>query len=1176
MKTPLLSLLLLAGALLLMPAVKAQSAWSSSTPLGHGATARYNACAMSIGSKGYIGTGFFNSNFYSDFFEFDGASNTWSQKAFFTGGNRSGATAFSIGLKGYIGLGYDGLNYKDDFWEYDPASNAWTQKATFPGTARSGAVGFAIGTKGYTGTGYTGTIRKNDFWEYDPASNAWTQKANFGGVGRSAAAGFAIGTKGYLGTGYDGTNRKNDFWEFDQATNTWTQKAAFAGSARSNSVSFTIGTKGYIGTGLDGTYKNDFWEYNPSNNTWTSKANFGGAGRYNAVGFSIGTKAYIGTGFDGTTARYDFWEYDQPTNSWVQKSSFGGFARTGAVSFSLNNKGYVGTGFDGNTYTNDLWQFDPANNQWTQKASCPGGGRTGAVGFSINSKGYIGTGYNNGVYLNDFWEYDAVANSWTPKANFGGAARQEAVGMVINSKGYIGTGNSGSSKSDMWEFDPVANTWLQKTAFPGGGRQEACAFSVNAKGYLATGIDNSETYYDDLWEFDPAANTWQQIADFPGGTRRGAAAITFGNKGYVCAGFDQQALNNNDAWEYNPATGAWIRKSDFSGTARNSSILFATESAVWLGFGDDGTIYKNDLWQFNPVNSITLPGQGFCEGTTFTVVFNTANYVIPGNIFTAELSDASGSFNTPTTIGSFASTLSGSIPVTLPTGLSAGTNYLIRILSSNPGQIIDTSSAFSVYTMPVIISCPAPVTINTALNLCSAVVNYGSGQASGFPAPVFSYSPNSGTSFSSGVTTVIATASNACGAANCSFNVTVTDNQSPTVNCPSPVTVNAATGLCSASGVNLGTPVAIDNCGIAGYLNNAPSTFPVGTTNVVWKANDINGNMGQCLQTVTVTDNQPPVISGCPNNITTCLNTVSWTPPVAADNCGIASLTSNKSPGATFPNGTSTVTYTATDVNGNISTCNFTVTVSAPVYTITTTGSSTFCLPGGVKLSVSPTGNGYQWYKNNVAVTGATQSTFNSKGTGSYFCKVTSSTCGINNSNTLTTTGLAKPAATISPSGNVTICNGQSVTLTANTGTGLTYKWKKSNAVITGATSSSYTTSQAGSYQVTVTNSAGCSNTSVMAVVKVGCREILATGEPISMIVFPNPNDGHFKVECTTTCDAPSTIQVMDVVGQVIFADVMHGQFEHDINLSDKPAGIYFVRFQSNEKTIVKKIEITH
>ena len=97
-----------------------------------------------------------------------------------------------------------------------------------------------------------------------------------------------------------------------------------------------------------------------------------------------------------------------------------------------------------------------------------------------------------------------------------------------------------------------------------------------------------------------------------------------------------------------------------------------------------------------------------------------------------------------------------------------------------------------------------------------------------------------------------------------------------------------------------------------------------------------------------------------------------------------------------------------------------------------------------------------------------------------------------------------------------------------------------------------------------------------MAVVKVGCREILATGEPISMIVFPNPNDGHFKVECTTTCDAPSTIQVMDVVGQVIFADVMHGQFEHDINLSDKPAGIYFVRFQSNEKTIVKKIEITH
>ena len=42
--------------------------------------------------------------------------------------------------------------YKD-FWEYDPAANTWTQKADFGGTARYGAVGFSIGSKGYIGTG---------------------------------------------------------------------------------------------------------------------------------------------------------------------------------------------------------------------------------------------------------------------------------------------------------------------------------------------------------------------------------------------------------------------------------------------------------------------------------------------------------------------------------------------------------------------------------------------------------------------------------------------------------------------------------------------------------------------------------------------------------------------------------------------------------------------------------------------------------------------------------------------------------------------------------------------------------------------------------------------------------------------------------------------------------------
>ena len=45
--------------------------------------------------------------------------NTWTQKADFGGTARNAAVGFSIGSKGYIGTGYDG-SYCKDFWEYDP------------------------------------------------------------------------------------------------------------------------------------------------------------------------------------------------------------------------------------------------------------------------------------------------------------------------------------------------------------------------------------------------------------------------------------------------------------------------------------------------------------------------------------------------------------------------------------------------------------------------------------------------------------------------------------------------------------------------------------------------------------------------------------------------------------------------------------------------------------------------------------------------------------------------------------------------------------------------------------------------------------------------------------------------------------------------------------------------
>ncbi|MGB0914757.1 MAG: hypothetical protein ACPGVI_01740 [Crocinitomicaceae bacterium] len=87
-------------------------------------------------------------------------------------------------------------------------------------------------------------------------------------------------------------------------------------------------------------------------------------------------------------------------------------------------------------------------------------------------------------------------------------------------------------------------------------------------------------------------------------------------------------------------------------------------------------------------NSITDAG---------TIAFTSSGTFNAGNIYTAQLSDASGSFASPTTIGTLASTAnSGSINITIPSSLTTGAGYLIRIISDNPNTTGTSSTAFTI------------------------------------------------------------------------------------------------------------------------------------------------------------------------------------------------------------------------------------------------------------------------------------------------------------------------------------------------------------------------------------------------------------------------------------------------------------------------------------------------
>lgn len=88
------------------------------------------------------------------------------------------------------------------------------------------------------------------------------------------------------------------------------------------------------------------------------------------------------------------------------------------------------------------------------------------------------------------------------------------------------------------------------------------------------------------------------------------------------------------------------------------------------------------------ITTSTISGSPFCAGSGLTasvsVPFTISGTFNSGNMFTAQLSAANGSFASPTNIGTITQTTAGTISATIPAATPAGTGYRIRVIGSNP------------------------------------------------------------------------------------------------------------------------------------------------------------------------------------------------------------------------------------------------------------------------------------------------------------------------------------------------------------------------------------------------------------------------------------------------------------------------------------------------------------
>src|SRR5205085_1546859 len=82
---------------------------------------------------------------------FNSSAQVWTKKPDITNA-RFSAIAFALNGKIYVGGGQS----LKDFWEFNPANNSWSQKADLPATQngdRVAAVSFVINNKAYVGLG---------------------------------------------------------------------------------------------------------------------------------------------------------------------------------------------------------------------------------------------------------------------------------------------------------------------------------------------------------------------------------------------------------------------------------------------------------------------------------------------------------------------------------------------------------------------------------------------------------------------------------------------------------------------------------------------------------------------------------------------------------------------------------------------------------------------------------------------------------------------------------------------------------------------------------------------------------------------------------------------------------------------------------------------------------------
>jgi uncharacterized repeat protein (TIGR03803 family) len=588
-------------------------------------------------------------------------------------------------------------------------------------------------------------------------------------------------------------------------------------------------------------------------------------------------------------------------------------------------------------------------------------------------------------------------------------------------------------------------------------------------------------------------------------------------------------------------------------------------------------IYNNVIREVNYSSGIitTVTGDGYKAGTGYGGYSgnggpaNAAEMYNPSSVAV----DAAGNLYSADTYNSQVRKTSSEY--TYSWSPSGGTNLTASNLSA--GTYTITATDANSCTGSAVVTIWQPNALNVSANVITNVScnGYSNGSASsvisGGTSP-FTYAWSAG-----------GTISSVSSLSRGSFTVTVTDS------CGSSAT--ASVNITQPNQLNVSANT-INNVSCNGGNNgSASSTVSGGTTPYTYVWSDANSQTtpsasGLSIGTYTlnVTDN-----NGCagsatvsisqPNQLNVSANTTNNV-SCYGGNSGSASSTVS---GGTTPytyvwsdansqttpsaSGLSAGTYSVNVTDANGCTGSATVNIMQPGVVIVTPVviSNEPCHGESVGIVTASTSGGtgpytYEWSPSYDPETGPYD--YSGLSAGSYTVIVTDNNGCTGSAVAAVTQPTALTVITDSTNDNGN-CNG-SAWVTVSGGTSpYTYLW-------TGAlTTDTISNHCAGNYCCTITDANGCIDSACVTInLFTGTNKFIAKSTELN--VYPNPNNGVFSIQSSANLGR-SSIEIYNILGQLVYSNILNLSKGSDveINLNDKPAGIYFYRVISEDGNLL-------